>query len=412
MNAVQLATVLLAWAFGVHIPLVYTVLGIIWTLPALEYASRRDGRHLEAVRGIARYLIAIYAVGGVFGTIVTVFLAGMLPVFTNLAGALLWPVWATAIAFGVAVALPLIGYWYRTLGSMSPGRHAALGFVTAGFTTVIPVMFRLVFAVVNYPAGVEVVKDPSSLVGFDLVVRDYWSLFSNPTYPPLILATLLGAVAFANALIAFVYGYRGIHPEIASASRRIALSFGAASALSGVWYLVELYYYAPTMAWAILGSRPPTIPAALAQVYEPTYSLVAEFAAAIALGLLSAALLVASGRARSRALNALGIMSSIALVIDVEEVNLLAHLPYAIIPPVSAAEGLASEYGVSFALAVAKALSASTMATTLDELASFVSEFPAVLYFSMAVFALFTALVLVGIYLALSWRRPAPREAS
>ena len=92
--------------------------------------------------------------------------------------------------------------------------------------------------------------------------------------------------------------------------------------------------------------------------------------------------------------------------------NLLAHLPYAIIPPVSAAEGLASEYGVSFALAVAKALSASTMATTLDELASFVSEFPAVLYFSMAVFALFTALVLVGIYLALSWRRPAPREAS
>jgi len=404
MNAVWIATVLLAWVFGVHIPLVYTVLGIIWTLPAMEYASRRDGRYNDAVKGIARYLIAIYAVGGVFGTVITVFLAGMLPVFTNLAGVLLWPVWATAIAFGVAVALPLIGYWYRTLGSMSPGRHAALGFLTAGFTTVIPMMFRLVFAVVNYPAGVDVVKDPSSLVGFDLVVHNYWSLFSNPTYPPLILATLLGAVAFANALIAFVYGYRGVRPEAASISRRIALSFGAASALSGVWYLVELYYYAPTMAWAILGTRPPTIPAALAPVYEPTYSLTAAFAAIIALGLMSAALLALSGRIRNRALNALGMLASIALVIDVEEVNLLAHLPYAIIPPVSAAEGLASEYGVSFALTVAKVLSASTMASTLNALAVFVSADPAVLYFSIAFFTLFTIMVLVGIYVVLSWR--------
>jgi cytochrome d ubiquinol oxidase subunit I len=404
MNAVWIATVLLAWVFGVHIPLVYTVLGIIWTLPAMEYASRRDGRYNDAVKGIARYLIAIYAVGGVFGTVITVFLAGMLPVFTNLAGVLLWPVWATAIAFGVAVALPLIGYWYRTLGSMSPGRHVALGFLTAGFTTVIPMMFRLVFAVVNYPAGVDVVKDPSSLVGFDLVVHNYWSLFSNPTYPPLILATLFGAVAFANALIAFVYGYRGVRPEAASISRRIALSFGAASALSGVWYLVELYYYAPTMAWAILGTRPPTIPAALAPVYEPTYSLTAAFAAIIALGLMSAALLALSGRIRNRALNALGMLASIALVIDVEEVNLLAHLPYAIIPPVSAAEGLASEYGVSFALTVAKVLSASTMASTLNALAVFVSADPAVLYFSIAFFTLFTIMVLVGIYVVLSWR--------
>jgi cytochrome d ubiquinol oxidase subunit I len=404
MNAVWIATVFLAWVFGVHIPLVYTVLGIIWTLPAMEYASRRDGRYNDAVKGIARYLIAIYAVGGVFGTVITVFLAGMLPVFTNLAGVLLWPVWATAIAFGVAVALPLIGYWYRTLGSWSPGRHVALGFLTAGFTTVIPMMFRLVFAVVNYPAGVDVVKDPSSLVGFDLVVHNYWSLFSNPTYPPLILATLLGAVAFANALIAFVYGYRGVRPEAASISRRIALSFGAASALSGVWYLVELYYYAPTMAWAILGTRPPTIPAALAPVYEPTYSLTAAFAAIIALGLMSAALLALSGRIRNRALNALGMLASIALVIDVEEVNLLAHLPYAIIPPVSAAEGLASEYGVSFALTVAKVLSASTMASTLNALAIFVSADPAVLYFSIAFFALFTIMVLVGIYVVLSWR--------
>ncbi|MFP3282864.1 MAG: cytochrome ubiquinol oxidase subunit I [Nitrososphaeria archaeon] len=404
MNAVWIATVFLAWVFGVHIPLVYTVLGIIWTLPAMEYASRRDGRYNDAVKGIARYLIAIYAVGGVFGTVITVFLAGMLPVFTNLAGVLLWPVWATAIAFGVAVALPLIGYWYRTLGSWSPGRHVALGFLTAGFTTVIPMMFRLVFAVVNYPAGVDVVKDPSSLVGFDLVVHNYWSLFSNPTYPPLILATLLGAVAFANALIAFVYGYRGVRPEAASISRRIALSFGAASALSGVWYLVELYYYAPTMAWAILGTRPPTIPAALAPVYEPTYSLTAAFAAIIALGLMSAALLALSERIRNRALNALGMLASIALVIDVEEVNLLAHLPYAIIPPVSAAEALASEYGVSFALTVAKVLSASTMASTLNALAVFVSADPAVLYFSIAFFTLFTIMVLVGIYVVLSWR--------
>ncbi len=405
MNAVELATILLAWAFGVHIPLVYTVLGLLWTLPALEYASRRDGRYMAAVRGLARYLIAVYAVGGVFGTIITVFLAGMLPVFTNLAGALLWPVWATAVAFGVAVSLPLIGYWYRTLDHMSPGRHAALGFVVAGFTTVIPLMFRLVFAVVNYPAGVEVIEDPSSLVGFDLVVRNYWALFSNPTYPPLIVSTILGSIAFANALVAFAYGYSGLNPEVASISRRVALSFGSAAAASGVWYLLELYYYAPTMAWSILGSVPSTMPASLAPVLRPTYILTMPFAVAVALGLVSAAALALSSRVRSRALNALGMASSIATVVGVEEVNLLSHLPYAIIPPVSAAEGLASQYGVGFALTVAKVLSASTMATTLNAISAFMNADPAILYFSIAFFALFTALVVLGIYLALSWRR-------
>ena len=250
-------------------------------------------------------------------------------------------------------------------------------------------------------------NDPSSLVGFDLVVRNYWALFSNPTYPPLVLSTLLGAVAFANALIVFVYGYSSSNPEVVSVSRKIALAFGSAAALSGAWYLFELYYYVPTMAWSILGVMPSTVPAPLAPVFKPTYSLTAPFVAAVILGLASAAALLASPRIKSRALNVLGLLASIAAVIDVEEVNLLAHLPYAIIPPVSAAEELSSQYGVNFALTVAKVLSASTMSTTLNALAGFVSADPAILYFSMAFFALFTVLVLVGVYAALSWREGA-----
>ncbi|WP_243671108.1 hypothetical protein [Vulcanisaeta sp. JCM 16161] len=76
--------------------LVYTVLGLGWILPTLELIGYRRNKqvYVDLAHNMANYLITVYAIGGLFGTIITVFLAGLLPIFTNIAGALLWPVWA------------------------------------------------------------------------------------------------------------------------------------------------------------------------------------------------------------------------------------------------------------------------------------------------------------------------------
>ncbi len=95
VSATDIAVGLIAWAFAVHLPLVYTVLGLGWILPTLELIGYKRNKqvYVDLAHNMANYLITVYAIGGLFGTIITVFLAGLLPIFTNIAGALLWPVW-------------------------------------------------------------------------------------------------------------------------------------------------------------------------------------------------------------------------------------------------------------------------------------------------------------------------------
>lgn len=244
MNAATIAVALIAWAFSIHIPIVYTVLGLAWLLPTLEYMGykSKNENYINMARNIGSYLIVIYAIGGLFGTIITVFLAGLLPIFTNVAGALFWPVWGVAIVFGIVIALPMLGFYYRTFNSLPPMRHVAVGYVTAAFMTVIPAMFRMVFAVINYPLGVQITKSSSSMIGFNLSVNLGQAL-GNPTYPPLLLATLAAALSLTAALIAAVYSWReAAAPSQYYSSGRIigaklAIVFGALWVVFGAWYL-------------------------------------------------------------------------------------------------------------------------------------------------------------------------------
>ncbi|MFP3262777.1 MAG: cytochrome BD quinol oxidase subunit I, partial [Nitrososphaeria archaeon] len=50
---------LLSWAFDVHLPLVYTVLGILWITPFIEYigGKRMDSSYSDLVKVMLNYLI-------------------------------------------------------------------------------------------------------------------------------------------------------------------------------------------------------------------------------------------------------------------------------------------------------------------------------------------------------------------
>ncbi|MCY0859588.1 MAG: cytochrome ubiquinol oxidase subunit I [Sulfolobaceae archaeon] len=412
MNAISIAVDLLAWAFGVHIPIVYTVLGLLWLLPTLEVIGvRTNNQHfINAAANMSNYLILIYAIGGVFGTIITVFLAGLYPIFTNAAGLLLWPVWAIAIVSGVVIALPLIGFYNRSRGRLSMRAHIIIGYLAAIFATVIPAMFRLVFAVVNYPLGVEVIKDPNSLIGFDLVVKNYAELFANPTYPPLLLATIFGALALTAILISSVYDWKWdstkneMYDVVSKFMKKLALAFGAIYVIGGVWYLYEVYQYSPTVIWSILGHPPSYLPSAFYSVYQPTLILSGWFYALIALGVITLITLLASFRVRNKILAAINFIIPLSMVDIAEVMNLVAHLPYAIVPPVSAAEALVNNYGLTFALQVANTLKASTFISTLDVLGTYISQYPALLYLADVIFVFFNIMIAVTIYFGLVWR--------
>ena len=407
------ASALIAWAFAVHLPLVYTVLGLGWLLPTLELIGYRTGRriYVDVAHGLSNYLIAVYAIGGLFGTIITVFLAGLLPVFTNIAGALLWPVWGIAIVFGVAIALPFIGFYYRTFGRVSPMRHVAIGYGMAISLTVIPAMFRLVFAYINYPQGTSIAPSSTSNIGFTLSVNLPAAL-GNPTYPPLLLATIFGAIAMTGILVSSIHGWRYVsnrsdyHKVGHDVGNLVGLVFGVLYSISAIWYLYTVYQYSPTVAWSILGHPPAYLPKAFYSVYEPTFNLSWMLYMNAALGAVILVLLVLSMRVVSRPIEALKLVLTPMLMDSAELMNGLAHLPYAVVPPVAVAEELIKNYGLNFALNVAKWLTVSQLLTPqINALLKLISAQPGLLLGSLIVFAFFNALLLLVIYYALSWRR-------
>lgn len=408
IGSATLAADLITWAFDVHIPLVYTVLGLLWTMPFVEMKGVKSGNteYFRLTRSMFNYMIVVYAMGGVFGTIITVFLAGLMPVFTNLAGYMLWPVWALAIVAGVLITIPMIGLYYRTFERWSHRRHIALGLIIAVSATIIPAMFRLVFAYTAYPFGTSVIPDSSSAIGFDLAVNVY-TAFENPLYLPLFLSTVFASIAFTGIMMLFGYtlssnsSHSGLGREIGS---RLALVFGPLYAVTAAWYLFEVYLHSPTIAWSLFGRPPSNLNSVLYAVYRPVYNLSWDPYAVAILAAVELAVILYLTRHTNRAIAWISAIAGIAMVDLAEGGNLLAHLPYAVVPPQSLAVQLIHQYGITFAITVAKTLQVSTLATVLDYLSIIVNQMPLLLIISVAMFLFFNALVLGVIYLALQWR--------
>ncbi|MGC8661966.1 MAG: cytochrome ubiquinol oxidase subunit I [Nitrososphaeria archaeon] len=411
IGSVTLTSDLITWAFDVHIPLVYTVLGLLWTMPFVELKGLKSGNpeYFKLTRSMFNYMVVIYAIGGVFGTIITVFLAGLMPVFTNLAGFMLWPVWAAAIVAGVMITIPMIGLYYRTFERWSHKRHIALGLIIAVSATIIPAMFRLVFAYTAYPYGTSVIPDPRSIIGFDLAVN-VLTAFQNPLYLPLLFATVFAALAFTGIMMVFGYSVKSqstYAPVGRSIGSRLVLVFGPLYAVAATWYMYEVYLFSPTIAWSLLGSPPPSLNPALYSVYRPVYILSWD---PYAISVLAAVELVAVlyiSKKSNRFMAWVSAAAGIAMVDLAEGGNLLAHLPYAVVPPQSLALQLIQEYGAAFALNVAKTLQVSTLATVLDYLSIVINQVPILLVISIFLFLFFNVLVLGVIYMALQWRNPS-----
>ena len=188
----------LAFNFGIHIVMVNLVIGLAVLVPLLKYLGSRRGDQLtvEMSRRLLRYYAITYAVAGVFGTAFTVFLFSYYPFATLLLGTIAIIPFAIAIAFVGLNFFSLVAYWYGW-DKWSPRTHNIIGILLAASAIMIPFGFRGVFAFLNEPDGLEFTASGPTL--------NPVQAYSNPTFWPLYLSSIVGALT--ATMIAIMAGF-------------------------------------------------------------------------------------------------------------------------------------------------------------------------------------------------------------
>jgi len=174
--------VLVGWA-GLGLAVIMHVMFVSITLGAgllaayLRSLSLRDPEWEVPARRVFRILILTELFSGVWGTIITVFLAGFFPAIVALATNILFTPIAIAIA-AIMIRIPAIAAAWYTWGRISPRMHAALMWVMAISGFFIPFGFRAIFAEITAPKAVALYLDgitPSPLAAWINLV--FWTLY-------------------------------------------------------------------------------------------------------------------------------------------------------------------------------------------------------------------------------------------
>ena len=143
MDAIHLAdtTVL------IHVTLVNIVLGLSILVPILEYISyrRRDPVLLETAGRSFRFLAVSDLAAGVWGTWLTIVLAGLWPSLAYIA--MTEPFTAISIALiGILVSIPsIVIYWY-SWDRGSPRTHIMVEILMGASALAVPRGFRAIFS--------------------------------------------------------------------------------------------------------------------------------------------------------------------------------------------------------------------------------------------------------------------------
>lgn len=228
----------IALVFGIHIVAVNLGIALSTMIPFLKRRADLSGdRELgDLTKSIFRIYAATYALAGVMGTAFTVFLLSFYPEFVGVAGNI------TLVPFGLAIVSILLHFlaivlYYYGWETFSRERHFAVGILLALTSYTIPLGFRLVFSFLNTPAGLKFDGKP--------YIETFEALL-NPTFAPLYLKSIVGALTFGSLFIAALAslslskgesrGWRSLY----SVSLSIATLSLFLMLLLGPWYAMSL----------------------------------------------------------------------------------------------------------------------------------------------------------------------------
>jgi len=210
-------------ALLIHTAFVSVTLGVGVITALYRYLAFKKGdSYLENfAKRTFRIMVTVELFSGVWGTIVTVFLAGMFPNLLALATNVLFVPIAIALV-GIMIRIPSIAIFWYTWGRIGERVHVIVGFLMAFSGFLIPLGFRTIFAELDYPFAIANYLTTKTV--------DVFQAFFNPVFVVLFLHTLFAALSIGGfavvslmsvdkdsrgIAIGWKFGYYFLIPQIA-----------------------------------------------------------------------------------------------------------------------------------------------------------------------------------------------------
>lgn len=238
----------------VHVIIVNITIGAGWISAMARFlAWLRRVPELEIMsRRVFKILIVHELFSGVWGTIITVILAGFFPTLTAIATDIIFYPILIALS-SIFVRIPSIALFWYTWGKVRSSIHSILGFVMALSGFGIPFGFRYIFAQINYPNAIDL-----AMQGFKDLARV--TVFFNPVYLPLIMHTWFGAMSIGGFIVASFFAIRGnVNVKFVWIGLWHGVVFLILQAFMGPWYLVTLSAETPILFNNLVGALDSTL---------------------------------------------------------------------------------------------------------------------------------------------------------
>jgi len=249
---VALPIIVLGAILLIHLTFVNINIGLGFYSFILRWRSISNIEVVKPARKVFKFLVASEVVSGVYGTMITIVLAGFWPTLMNIAAIILFiPLLISII--GIIVRLTFIAaYWY-TWDRVQPKIHLVIGLIMALSGLMIPAGFRYIFAFINNPVG---------LTGLNPISGNPLEALTNPVYPPFILHTWFGAlsIGFLAAAAGLAWSSKK-DKSIEKWSGYASLLGGLMiipQGLTGFWFWSTLSFHSPYLFNSINKSFLPT----------------------------------------------------------------------------------------------------------------------------------------------------------
>ncbi|MGC8910024.1 MAG: cytochrome ubiquinol oxidase subunit I [Fervidicoccaceae archaeon] len=235
MSIESLSFVLLGLSVLIHILFVTADLGSGIIAALTRTLSYKEGSETWEIisKRLFRFMIITELFSGVWGTIITVFLAGFFGGLVALATNVLFVPIAISIA-SIMIRIPSIAASWYLWNRISPKKHVILMWVMAISGYGIPAGFRTIFAELNYPYAVE-----SYLSGIPF---SSFMPFSNPVYWYLMMHTVLASISVGGYILATISSIEK-DTRITKYGIKIGLSFAILQSFAGMIYYISLRSY-------------------------------------------------------------------------------------------------------------------------------------------------------------------------
>ncbi len=240
---------ILGIAVLVHVIIVNITIGSGWISAMARFLAWMRGEpELEIMsRRVFKILIIHELFSGVWGTIITVLLAGFFPTLTAIATDIIFYPILIALS-SIFIRIPSIALFWYTWGKIRASAHSVLGFVMAVSGFGIPLGFRYIFAQITYPDALELASR-----GLRDIARI--AVFSNPLYLPLTFHTWMGAMSIGGFIVASFFAIRGnLNAKFAWIGLWHGVLFLMIQGLAGPWYLLTLGAKVPVLFANIMGT--------------------------------------------------------------------------------------------------------------------------------------------------------------